>query len=717
MISHKVTSTFLTLLLLASLLSIVPTFSTDGVSEDIDEPFYEGMTDQVFDGIDAICGSVSECTDNLPLPTGAISVLAGVTDDVTVIPQTEPVTGHIRFDKNTEIEQLYVVGGADLEIADGVTLTVDELFIESSGTAISLSIEGEGMMVVDSLAVEGLVLPIPEMTIQTPQASIISEYERDGEDRSFMLRMSYLDSLNITLDAFSLSFTGDGQEEILISADVDLTDYIDHVTTPEPQSTLDRLLRYISSLGLVKLDLDISVGGNYSITGYPMPVQIGDLGLSINSHRADDVPYYSADLHIGEIDIDSVNNEDMAIHFDLPATKMKDGSRPIMDRAKEFVMNAGSINVDLNDSDPLMGVGVKGLELRLVSSPESSASLSMERMAYHEMVDGLDVSTTLSGFSMGFNGTSSNLIDDPKGLAKDILLSGKGVEGGITMKSIDHSRYHLESGMLLEKAVINGLVLNASLVIPQFRMHFDMDSFGYSDPTKELSCSSIGYDLFLGVKTTIDPESIDSIMDLLKLLEVKSYAEIVADGAPDYHFTVDSGRAFIIGLATEGLRAICGENTMMMDRASISGLSLKGDVDVLFHVMSNDEIDDKIPGKIRDRLNGGNVIELSDSLGIKDLEGTITITIKTDIDGEKAGVYHIDTENDDLEKVEFATEGNAFTFKTDKMDMYAVTGPLKEPDMVTIAIILFVSAVILGILTVAVGKWYIKRKSSLPKED
>ena len=716
----KVPAILFSFIMLASALTFIPTDVAYGDTEDDTEPFYDGMAAQVLDGITAVSESISECSDELPLPPGTISILAGVTDDDTSEPQTEPVTGHVVYDHSVVIPQLYVVGGADIELANDVTLTVNEMFIESSEIPIGLSTGNHGRMVVKSLVIDGLILPLPEISVEATQATIESEYWQNGEDRHFMVKISYIDVLNISIEDVTVTYSSDDLTDILISVDVDLTDYIDRISTPEPLSTLDRLLRYISSLDLVKMDLKVEVGGEYDINGYETDFNASNLRLSIDSHKDSETPYYNIDLGLGKVSAYPVNIEGMSIHADLPASRMKDGSRPIMDKSREFEIDVGAIEANGSETYEPITVAVEGLKIELRTNPEKYVSLSMKNMAYHEFVDDdtVDVGTNVNEISLKFNGTSSELLDDPTGLAKDILSTGKGVSGTISLNSISYSRFNNIGQILVEKATINGLELKALLVIPQFMMHFDLDSFDYADAKKELSCDSIGYDMWLGLITPIDPDSVKSILDLLKLMEMKSIAVVTAEGGPDYHFTIDSGRAFMASLSTEGLRAICGNDSIVLDKRSVSGLYISGDIDIHYRILSNNDVDNEVPGKISERLNGGIVVEMSDSSSIMDLSGIITLTVNNDVNQSDVGVYYLNTEEKTLEEIEFIYGEGSVTFKTDKMGMYAVTGPLLEPDKTIAAVGCFAAAVILGIITVAIYRWHNTRnKSDVPEED
>ncbi|MBR4181216.1 MAG: hypothetical protein IKQ57_03665 [Candidatus Methanomethylophilaceae archaeon] len=684
--------------------------TADALQEDGGLPFYIEIRDHVLTSVEVVTKAVSKRIDNLPLPAGAASVLEAVVVDEALEPRTAPVSGFVRYGSNGDIEELRRLGGAEVAVDDGVTVTVSRLLIESEGNAISFSTAGQGRIVVGSVSMEGVVMPFPMLTVRADDASISSSYHRDGEERSFLLDVSYSRDLAITIGEYTVTYSSEDRSDIRISVGVDLTDYKGYANAPGLHSTVDRLLRYIGSLDLVRLDVDIDIEGSYGIAGYPNPFRIEDMSLSIDSHKEQEAPYYSIDLSIGNVRAYPVDNSGMRISMELPATRMKDGSLPTMDRSKAFRLTADSISVDRVEPDEPLDVHVDDLAIVITSDPEPSLSLSMKRMAnkgaqsYDE--GAFHAETTVSGFETRFKGTTTELLDDAKGLIRMLLLPGKAVEGTLALEKTEYVRYDAD-GQPYQKAVVRGLDMVVTLAIPLFRIHLELDSFEYFDPYRDLSSSPIGFDLRMGVDLEFDIMGASSLKDLLGILSAESVAEIDAEGDHDYRFALDEGRAFLIGLASEGLEVRCGDDSIAFDRASVSGLSLYRDIELRYLRMTAQEAAQKVPDGLRHKLNGGAIIELSNSYLVQKLDGKAEVNLKTDIDPIGAGAYLVDAYRNSLDKVDASAKDGSVSFKTDEMGVYAVSGPLKDPDRTAGATALLVLAIAMGIITALIGRRYL----------
>ena len=275
------------------------------------------------------------------------------------------------------------------------------------------------------------------------------------------------------------------------------------------------------------------------------------------------------------------------------------------------------------------------------------------------------------------------------------------------MGKIDYVRYDKDGTAFNQKVKLDGLVVKPSFVFPMFRLHMAIDSFEYKSSTRDITSSSFGYDLRIG----IDPESLPSgarIRDLIKLFEIRSVTEITADDG--YSFTIDKGRAFITKLSTDGLRVICGDDALTFESRAVTSLTKDGVVVVSYHRLTADEIKDKVPKSVRQRLSDETVIELSNYAGVAKVEGTVSISIKTDLDPEDAGAYRIDTDRKRLVGEDWYAEDGHITFTTDTMGLHAVSGPLTEPDRTVLASGLLVGAGVLGAITVIVVRRFITRK-------
>lgn len=110
--------------------------SADVADEVEGTPFYEGMEEHVLSSIDVITEVISKRSDNLPLPSGMVSMLEAVVEDDTEDSQAAQVAGHVRYAEDVEIEELRILGGAEVVVEDDVTVTVHRLFIESGGKAV-----------------------------------------------------------------------------------------------------------------------------------------------------------------------------------------------------------------------------------------------------------------------------------------------------------------------------------------------------------------------------------------------------------------------------------------------------------------------------------------------------------------------------------------------------------------------------------------------------
>ncbi|MBP5203398.1 MAG: hypothetical protein J6Z16_02025 [Candidatus Methanomethylophilaceae archaeon] len=678
----------------------------DAAREDGGSPFYEDIEDHVLATIDVITEVISKRSDNLLLPPGTVSMLEAVVGDEIEASQAAQVSGRVRYTEDIEIEELRILGGAEVVVEDGVTVMVHRLFIESNGTAIGFSTIGQGCIVIGSVAIEGLVMPLPKITVRADEASIESVYQRDGEERTFQLDVSYIDDLAITIGDYTVVYSSEEQADIRISVGVDLTDFKGHVNAPGPQSTIDRLLRYIGSLDLIWLDLDIDIGGSYGVADYPTPFQVTDLGLSIDSHKDQDAPYYSLELSIGNVRIYPVNNSNMYIFMELPATKMKDGSVPTIDRSEAFRLTAESINVERVEPDEPLDVHVDHLDIEMASGSNSFVSLSMKKMAFkgieYDESGAFRVDTTVTDFKTRFDGTASEILDDVNGLLKRIL-SLDVVEGIVTLEKTEYYRYDAE-GQVSQKVIINGLDMKVRFAIPQFRIHFHLDSYEYVDPDKDLSSGAIDFELWAGVDTSFDIWGINSIKDLLKVLSMRSVAEVNLEGDHDYSYTLGRGEAFIIGFATEGLVLKCGDDAVSFDKESVIGLSLKDGIEIRYLRMNDWEEVQKVPSSLRHKLTDETVIELSNSLGLQKLSGKASVSVKTDVDIKEAGLYRIDVYRNSLELTQHTVDDGRIAFKTDSMGTYAVSGPLSEPEKTAAAIALLVLAAVLGAATVLIGR-------------
>ena len=693
-------------LLSSSFISIADTGSADSAHENDEVPFYEGMEEHVLSSIDVITEVISKRSDNLPLPSGMVSMLEAVVEDDAEDSQAAQVAGHVRYAEDVEIEALRILGGAEVVVEDGVTVTVHRLSIESGGKAISFSTIGQGRIVIGSLAMEGLVMPLPKITVRADDASIESVYQRDGEERSFLLDVSYTHDLAVTIGDYTTVYSSEDQADIRMSISLDLTDFKGHVNAPGPQSTIDRLLRYIGSLDLIRLDLEIDVGGSYGVADYPTPFQVTDMGLAIDSHKDQDAPYYSVELSIGNVRIYPVDNSNMRIYMELPATKMKDGSRPTMDRSEEFRLTADSIKVDRVEPDEPLDVHVEDLDIEMASGSDSFVSLSMKKMAFkgieYDEKGAFRVDTTVTDFKTRFDGTASEILDDMNGLMKKIL-SLDVVEGVVTLGKTEYCRYDAD-GNTFQKVTVNGLDMKVRFAIPQFRIHFHLDSYEYVDPGRDLSSGPIDFELWAGIDTGFDIWGIDSIKDLLRILSMRSVAEVSLEGDHGYSYVLGKGEAFLIALATEGLVLKCGDDTVSFDKASVMGLSLKDGIEIRYLRMTDGDAAHKIPSSLRGKLTDETIIELSNSLGLQKLSGNASISVNTDIDKREAGLYRIDVYRNNLELTQHTVGDGCIVFKTDSMGTYAVSGPLNEPEKTATAVALLALAVALGAATVLIGR-------------
>lgn len=211
--SRIVVAVVLALLLFMPAASLSGLSSADVSAEDT-PAFNEIMTDQIMSGIDEVTDAVSEDADSVLLPLGTASVLEAVINGETSEPQTSPVTTHIDYSSDKEIEELRLSGGAGITVKNGVTLTVDKLFIESAGTAISFSTEGTGVIIVKTLVIEGLVTPLPEIALRADDASIVSLYESEGETKSLSVTVPYIHELMVAAGDNAMIFSSDEPTEI-----------------------------------------------------------------------------------------------------------------------------------------------------------------------------------------------------------------------------------------------------------------------------------------------------------------------------------------------------------------------------------------------------------------------------------------------------------------------------------------------------------------------
>ena len=705
---RMVLAVMLAMLLLISVPSAADQSSAD-TEEDDDIDLTGVMSDQILSGVDAVTDAISKRTDNLPLPSGVASVLEAVANDETSEPQV-PAGSASPYSADTHEEEIHLAGGDDLTV-NNATLTVDRLYIDSSSTPVTFKTTGTGRIVIGSLFLGGLIMPLPQMAVTAENASVTVDYQ-NGESlkRSLALDVAYTGTLTIDIGGHTVAYTSTGTSHIRISVSVDLTGYVERVSAPA-QSTIDKLLRYIGSLDLVKLDISVEIGGTYGIADYPTPFQISDLAFSINSHKDQTVPYYGIVLDIGNVQVYPVNNRGMHIEMELPASRMTDGSRPEMDRARAFVLSADSISVGRVEPDDPLNVQVNDLGITIAAGDESSLAMDMGKMVFAGTVTNkkgtFPAETTVTGFGIDFKGTASDLLDNASGLIRKIIQSDT-IDGHVNLGKIEYARYDKDGTAIDQKVMVDGLVVKPSFVFPMFRLHMAIDSFEYKSSTKDITSSSFSYNLLIGIDPESLPSGVAKIRDLLKLFEIRSVTEITADDG--YSFTIDKGRAFITKLSTDGLRVICGDDALTFESRAVTSLTKDGVVVVSYHRLTADEIKDKVPKSVRQRLSDETVIELSNSAGVDKVDGTVSISIKTDLDPEDAGAYRIDTDRKRLVGEDWYAEDGHITFTTDTMGLHAVSGPLTEPDRTVLASGLLVGAGVLGAITVIVGRRFITRK-------
>ena len=144
----------------------------------------------------------------------------------------------------------------------------------------------------------------------------------------------------------------------------------------------------------------------------------------------------------------------------------------------------------------------------------------------------------------------------------------------------------------------------------------------------------------------------------------------------------------------------------MFDKVAISALTSGGDVTINFHRLTDAEINEMVPSGLRQQLNGGCVVELSNSLGQDDLGGKVTVSLKTDVNPKNGGAYRVDAEKDSWEEQESVFDEGYVSFETNGSGIYAVSGILLEPAKVTAAVVMLVFAMLLGAITVVAYRWH-----------
>ncbi|MBO5518944.1 MAG: hypothetical protein J5945_02190 [Candidatus Methanomethylophilus sp.] len=104
----------------------IPSDTADAETAGDGSTFFEDIAEEILGSLDDISEAVSKGIDDVMLPPGSESIISAMTEDEV------PVTGtpkSYEYDSDSDVSEIYISGGSSITVGDGVTVTVETLYI------------------------------------------------------------------------------------------------------------------------------------------------------------------------------------------------------------------------------------------------------------------------------------------------------------------------------------------------------------------------------------------------------------------------------------------------------------------------------------------------------------------------------------------------------------------------------------------------------------
>ena len=125
----RILTAIIPILLIVSILPAIPSDTADAETAGDGSTFFEDIAEEILGSLDDISEAVSKGIDDDMLPPGSESIISAMTEDEV------PVTGtpkSYEYDSDSDVSEIYISGGSSITVGDGVTVTVETLYIMSS---------------------------------------------------------------------------------------------------------------------------------------------------------------------------------------------------------------------------------------------------------------------------------------------------------------------------------------------------------------------------------------------------------------------------------------------------------------------------------------------------------------------------------------------------------------------------------------------------------
>ena len=376
------------------------------------------------------------------------------------------IDGEYIFDKDVNLHRLYIKEGADINVAPGVSVKTDKLYIDTSGGMASFS-TGEGASISFGDAfIERIPIPLKDTTVTTESTTISTSCSLSNSILDMSLTASYDDTLSLSTKQGTVTY---------YSGNFDLSASLDFKKILDPQ-----------------FRMAVTISGGYGSEDVDTPFYIEGLNLMMGSVR--DVSgnrdiYLS--LSLERVIAGPVDNKNMIIEMSFPLSHKNDSSYG-------FHLYAESIHVHQVSIEEFLVADIEGLSIMFLNDIPC-LSLSYESLLYRNVING-DIQILKEGEIEGmyilFQGVYEKSTSDMK--KSDRLIS---VNGTIEVKSND---YYMYSSDPLEPDKISTTTSELEGLNVQFKAGIPTDiriiliSYQYSDDSgKEISWSDIDYEIIL----------------------------------------------------------------------------------------------------------------------------------------------------------------------------------------------------------------------------